>query len=261
MIDSAMIDSVRPATTAPLPCKICGGMSTLFGVLDFNNCCLEHQGIREPLSGVPIYYRRCGNCGFLFTDALDDWSEAQFKSNIYNDKYLTFDPDYQSSRPLGNAQMVMQLWGQHRAKLRVLDFGGGNDVFSAALRAGGFAEAVTYDPMVAEYARRPEGKFDVVTCFETLEHLPDPLAAVAHILEFLAEPGLVCFTTLLQPADLINQGLNWWYAAPRNGHISLFSRDALALTWSRHGYKLMSSKDHLHFAYRTLPPYARVPGT
>ena len=37
--------------------------------------------------------------------------------------------------------------------MRVLDYGGGNDVFCSALRASGFMEAVTYDPMVPEHAR------------------------------------------------------------------------------------------------------------
>ena len=58
--------------------------------------------------------------------------------------------------------------------MRVLDYGGGNDVLCHTLRANGFKEAVTYDPMVPEHALKPAGKLDLVTCFETLEHLPDP---------------------------------------------------------------------------------------
>jgi hypothetical protein len=68
----------------------------------------------------------------------------------------------------------------------VLDNGGRNDVFCTALRANGFPVAVTHDPMVPEYARRPDGKFDLVTCFETLEHLPDPTAGVSQIVGCVA---------------------------------------------------------------------------
>jgi len=137
----------------------------------------------------------------------------------------------------------------------VLDYGGGNDVFCTALRTNGFPVAVTYDPMVPEYSRRPDNKFELVTCFETLEHLPDPQAGIAQIIECVADPGLILFTTLLLPADFDTQRLNWWYIGPRNGHVSIFSRQALTASWGRHGYKLVSFNDNIHLAFRTLPPF------
>ena len=152
--------------------------------------------------------------------------------------------------------MVKQLWGPHKAQTRVLDYGGGNDAFCAALRADGFPVAVSYDPMVPAHARRPQGKFEVVTCFETLEHLPDPVGGIALLAECVAEPGLAHISTFAQPADFPTIGVNWWYVAPRNGHISIFSRKALALAFGRHGYKTVSLSDNLHFAFRTLPTFA-----
>jgi hypothetical protein len=251
---AVMIDSLKPVSAAPIPCKICGGAAALYGVVDFHKSCAEAQGRRLPLSGVPIYYRRCATCEFVFTDAFDGWSDEQFKAHIYNDDYLAVDPDYESSRPRSNADVVAQLWGPYRDETRVLDYGGGNDVFCTALRANGFV-AVTYDPMTPQHARRPDGKFDLVTCFETLEHLPDPVAGIASLLEYVAEPGIVFFTTLTQPADFNSHGLNWWYVGPRNGHISVFSRQALTRAFARHGYKVASHSDILHFAFHTLPPF------
>jgi SAM-dependent methyltransferase len=255
-----MIDTLKPVTASSLPCKICGGATALYGVVDFHRSCLAGiGGLRLPLSGVPIYYRRCAACGFLFTDAFDDWSEAQFKKNIYNDEYLLVDPDYVSVRPQGNANTVIRLWEPFKASVRMLDFGGGNDLLCAALRAAGFPEAITYDPMVPEHAKRPDGKFDLVTSFETFEHLPDPIAGIGQVIEFMAEPGLTLFSTLVQPADFAKQGLNWWYVGPRNGHVSIFTRQALSLAWGRYGYKVISLNDNLHFAFRTLPPYVSLP--
>jgi hypothetical protein len=138
----------------------------------------------------------------------------------------------------------------------VLDYGGGNDVFCSTLRASGFPVAVTYDPMTPEYAVSPGGKFDLVTCFETLEHLPDPTAGIASILEYAADPGgLIFFTTFTQPGDFNNYGLHWWYVGPRNGHVSIFSKQALTRAFDRHGYKLVSFSDNVHLAFRTLPPF------
>jgi len=248
-----MIDSLRPVSAQACPCKICGSPAPLYGVVDFHKSCEEARGVHFALSGIPIYYRRCTSCQFLFTDAFDDWNAEQFKTHIYNDEYKLVDPDYQTARPRANADVVARLWGAIKAETRVLDYGGGNDTFCATLRDSGFPIAVTYDPMEPAYAARPEGKFDLVTSFETFEHLPDPAAGVASILESSAEPGLVFFTTALQPADFDQQRLNWWYVGPRNGHISLFSRQALAAAWNRHGYQVASLAENIHFAFRTLP--------
>jgi hypothetical protein len=245
--------ALRPVLATATPCKICAAPAELYGVVDLNRPCEIPGGARPPLSGVPVYYRRCGACGFLFTDAFDDWSHDQFKTHIYNDGYHVFDPDYQTARPSNNASTVANLWTAHKGSMRVLDFGGGNDVFCTSLRASGFLEAVTYDPMVPEYAHRPEGKFDLVTCFETLEHLPNPVAGIASIVDCVAEPGAVFYSTLTQPADFDRQGVSWWYVGPRNGHISIFTKQALALAWARHGFKTAALSDGIHIAFRTMP--------
>ncbi len=250
-----MLDGLRPVSANPCPCKICGSPAPLFGVVDFHQTCVGIRGVQFRLSGVPIYYRRCDNCSFLFTDAFDAWTVEQFKTHIYNEEYKLVDPDYSDFRARGNAGAVVRLWGPLRRETRVLDFGGGNDTLCAVLREAGFAAAVTYDPMVPQHAGRPDGKFDLVTSFETFEHLPDPLAGIRSIVELTADPGLVFFSTLLQPADFNQQRLHWWYVGPRNGHVSLFSRQALVLAWERYGYRVASLGDNFHFAFRSLPHY------
>jgi SAM-dependent methyltransferase len=249
-----MIARLRPVSAAPCSCKICGGEASLFGVVDFNRSCEDWRAALFPLSGVPVYYRRCAECKFIFTDAFDDWSIEQFRTCIYNDDYKLVDHEYVADRPRANADAVARLWGAVKAETRVLDYGGGNGTFSAVLRDAGFPVALTFDPLVPEHATPPKGKFDLVTSFETFEHLPDPAAAIASILEFAAEPGIILFSTTLQPADIETQRLNWWYAAPRNGHVSLFSGEALKRAWGRHGYKVATLANSFHFAFRTLPP-------
>jgi Methyltransferase domain len=242
---------LRAPTTSPVACKICDGPSPLFGVADLNRSC--EMGLHVPLSGVPIYYRRCPTCGFLFTDAFDDWGHNEFKAHIYNDDYIVFDPDYKNKRPSGNATAVINLWSAHKGDMRVLDYGGGNDILCAALRANGFKEAVTYDPMVPEHSCQPAGKFDLVTCFETLEHLPDPIAGIGKIAELVADPGAVFYSTLTQPQDFHQQGMSWWYVGPRNGHVSIFTRQALIAAWTKFGFKTAALNDGTHLAFRTLP--------
>src|SRR5580698_7926076 len=82
------------ADPSPADCKICSAPSPLYGVVDFNKSCIEQQGRKLPLSGHPIYFRRCQQCGFTFTTAFDGWDLDAFCRNIYNDEYVVVDPDY-----------------------------------------------------------------------------------------------------------------------------------------------------------------------
>jgi hypothetical protein len=60
---------LKPASNAPTACKICAGPAPLYGVVDFHRGCEIPGGKRLPLSGIPVHYRRCTVCGFLFTAA------------------------------------------------------------------------------------------------------------------------------------------------------------------------------------------------
>ncbi len=255
-----MTDPVLVADPRPVECKVCAGPSLLFGVVDFHKSCIEAQGRRLALSGYPIYYRRCRNCGFAFTTAFDAWDTNTFRRHIYNEEYVTVDPDYAEVRPSGNAKLVAGSFPEARASISILDYGGGEGLFAARLREQGFT-ATTFDPF-SGFNQTPEGKFDLVTSFEVMEHVPSPKSTVATMVSLLKEPGAILFSTLVQPAEFETIGLNWWYASPRNGHISLYSTQALARLFSPHGMKVASFSPDLHIACAQVPPFAahlRIP--
>jgi SAM-dependent methyltransferase len=242
---------------AQRPCKICGGAAPLFGVVDFHKSCEEQRGFKLPLSGYPIYYRRCSVCEFVFTDYFDDWSHEEFLSNIYNAGYKDVDPDFETARPLSNADFLIRLFGNQSKSLSILDFGGGNGQFAARLHNAGFSVADTYDPFMPPYDRRPMRRYDIVTCFETMEHSPDPVGTANEILAFLEDGGLIILSTLLQPSEFDKIGLAWWYAGPRNGHVSLQSQKSFKHLWVSKGLTLTSLNANMHFVFRSLPEFAR----
>ncbi len=56
---------------------------------------------------------------------------------------------------------------------------------------------VHYECISAEsYASQHAGEFDLVTCMELLEHVPDPAAIVAACASLVRSGGVVCFSTL-----------------------------------------------------------------
>jgi SAM-dependent methyltransferase len=206
---------------------------------------------------VAIEYNHCPDCGFLFSAALDGWTQQDFLEKIYNEQYLAVDPDYVERRPTANASFITNLFAAAKASLSVLDYGGGNGMLARVLRDRGFAAADTYDPLVNEFARLPDRKFPIVCSFETLEHTPDPLTAMGDIAKLLDEPGIAVISTAVQPADFEAQGLGWWYAGPRNGHISLFSRKSLERACRSCGLRFGSFDDITHVAFRAIPDFAR----
>jgi SAM-dependent methyltransferase len=248
---------LRPTGPAPASCKLCGGAARLFGAIDFNRSCEEIRGKFLPVAGIPVPYRRCTACGLVYTEAFDDWSHADFERHIYNAGYSEVAADYEEVRPTNMAAFITRLFAEARHGLDILDYGGGNGVLAARLKTAGFPRVETYDPFHPAHRTRPDRRFDLVTCFETLEHMPDPTRGAADIAALLKPDGLLLLSTLVQPADFEAQGMAWWYIGPRNGHVTLHSRASLTALWAGQGLQLASFNDNLHVAFRTLPPFAR----
>lgn len=207
-------------------CKCCGHRTESFGAVDYGKCCEDGGTRRHPqLTGIPIWYKRCTYCGFVFTTAFDSWSDAEFMERIYNKAYAKADPDY-TTRPYNNATSLASHFMKERRRPSILDYGGGSGEFAEFMRSLGY-DADSYDPFGPEkYRKPPERKYDVITSFEVFEHHPDPKLLAQHIVGLLNPIGEVLFSTLLMPSPLLHPS-QFWYIAPRNGHISIYTHQAL----------------------------------
>lgn len=251
-----MTSPLQPTCALNAACKCCGAESPLFGVADFHKNCHSPDTNILPLSGIPIYYHRCQVCGFLFTAAFDGFTPEDFSRHIYNADYARVDPDFLESRPCSNASAIRQMFGGTKS-LRLLDYGGGNGTLAKRLRESGFTQVETYDPFVPEHAQKPSGRYDCVVSFEVMEHSPRPRETLAEMASLLAENGLILFSTLLQGENVAGYGMNWWYIGPRNGHVSLFSRQSLLRISEPLGFQFGSFSDGLHILFRQVPAFAR----
>ena len=251
-----MIERLAPTDEAIVPCKVCGSPAAPFGAVDFARDCNVLSGKPVPLAGIPIGYHRCATCGLIFTVAFDRFTPDEFRTHIYNDGYPAVDPDYLERRPRANASMIQTIFGAS-PQLRILDYGGGNGLLCRVLRENGFANAFSFDPFDAGSASRPDGKFELIACFEVLEHTPTPRQTLVDMTSFLAPGGIILASTLLQPDNIGEVGMSWWYIAPRNGHVTLYSRPALEALIARAGLRMASFNDSFHLFFSTVPPFAK----
>jgi SAM-dependent methyltransferase len=117
--------------------------------------------------------------------------------------------------------------------------------------------STSYDPFVDKNRTLCElGKFELVTAFEVFEHVPDVQKLMYELRALIAPRGLVLFSTLLSDGSLDSrQRITWWYASPRNGHISLYSRKSLAILAQKNSFNCGSFSNLFHAFWNEVPPW------
>ena len=239
-------------------CSVCGGEAAPLDVVDFNKSCEEARGKFLQLSGIPVYYYICNQCEFCFAPKLYKWTLNDFSKKIYNDQYIEVDPDYKTKRPEINAANLVAAFKGHETSINHLDYGGGNGLLSDLVGRSGWKSS-SYDPSVNHNTNvNTLGKFNLITAYEVFEHVPDVNKLASHLSLLLDNDGIILFSTLLSDGNIAkNQRLNWWYASPRNGHISLFSKRSLTILAKKHNFNLGSFSPAYHLFYRqTIPDWA-----
>ena len=205
------------------------------------------KGATLPPSGEPVTYFRCRACCLLFTPHFDILSAAQLAARIYNAEYATADPDFAEARPRYLANLLRDVLEPAKDSIRALDFGGGQGLLARLMREAGFEGYASYDPFFGNSAPN-SGGYDLITAFEVVEHSRDPIAPFQEMLALLRPDGAVLFSTALQPRCL---DADWWYIAPRNGHVSLHSRGSLRHIARHLGVRLLSIDPTLHLFCRS----------
>ena len=205
-------------------CKCCGAPAAPFAEVDASRSCEDRHGTPVfPPSGRQIPYLRCSRCGFVFTDAFDALTDEQLGAAIYNADYARADPDFAEARPRFLADALAEFIAPLEGTARCLDFGGGRGLLAELMRGRG-CRIDTWDPYFDRAQEPDRQSYDLVTAFEVVEHSRDPVGTFRQIASLLRPGGVAYFTTHLLPRGA---GADWWYLAPRNGHVSLHTPASL----------------------------------
>jgi SAM-dependent methyltransferase len=223
----------------PAACRMCGSAS-----------------VRPWLekNGVPIL--RCAECdgGFVPDAAVPADLEALYGQAYFEGACATGYPTYEADLPLMERTFARRLaWIAPRARRgRLLDVGTAYGAFLRVARADGWAAmGVEIAPdcarAAARYARAPviagdflhadlPGGFDVITMFDVIEHMRDPVASLDRAHALLAPDGIVVIETG-DRASLWARALGrrWYFLDPPQ-HLSYFTARGLASLLAARGF-------------------------
>jgi 2-polyprenyl-3-methyl-5-hydroxy-6-metoxy-1,4-benzoquinol methylase len=197
---------------------------------------LDQKSFRK--NGADIY--RCGDCGCIMADIA--FEHAQYESGNY----------YTLSRK--TLASIDYEWGfrwryilNKIARLghfsSLLDIGAGNGYFVSlagkefGIKANGieisteeirFARDVIGVQLINEDIARHRSNYDVVSCFNVVEHVADPHSLLSAAISRIKPGGLLVLTTP-NPGCIHARlkGLQKWNMVDPPHHINLFSRKAL----------------------------------
>ena len=167
-------------------------------------------------------YYRCPNCDFIFI-ADPFWLPEAYATALAKADTGAL---HRNVTTASVTCCVLRLL-RPRSKL-FLDFGGGHGVLVRMMRDLGFdfhwSDAFAENLFARGFEQQPGCKYDLVTAFEVLEHLANPLDEISKMMA-LADDVLVSTEILSDPPQKPG---DWWYYAISTGqHISFYSKKTL----------------------------------
>lgn len=212
-------------------CRICNAPDSAFL---FNSQLLDQE----------VDYFECSHCHYVQTEK-PTWLDKAYASpiNLTDTGIL--------SRNTSNTYLVIATLNVLNNKSGVvLDFAGGYGFLVRMLRDAGI-EAYWQDPycdnLVARGFEYQGQSIDLLTAFEVLEHLEDPMETIQQI--FRLAPN-VLFSTVLIP-DPAPAPKDWWYYGREHGqHIGFFRLKTLQYIAEVTQTYLITDGGHYHLFTR-----------
>lgn len=205
---------------------------------------------------------KCNNCSLFrlkFTGSYD-----QFIKRYYSKGFFTGSKDragyfsYEGDRKAEGKNMQAYLQGVKRFKSsgKLLDVGCATGLFMLEAKGNGFD---VYGVDVSDYAVKiaksrfgrkvknssieqvsyKSGSFDVITLFDVIEHLKDPIQVLKKLGYYLKDDGIIVINTGDADSLLAKiQGKDWHYFIPPQ-HFFYFSKNTLTDILEKAGFKVI----------------------
>ncbi len=242
---------------------------------DFNRCklCGEHTAVvKYKLKKMSLYV--CANCDFHFIDALDDFPDDQPGESLLTEKAKKY---IESMLPQNAIQHKVNLKFVQAhvplAGMNCLDIGSGAGLFPALLlKAGAVPSGIEPQQVFREFAQEKyqlflqrelidepcwqdekATYFDVVTLWDTLEHVNFPVETIKAVCQVMKPGGHLFLDTPLRDSFFYRASewsyrltngskpllLNTLYSPQPYRHKQLFTATQLSTLMERSGFSVV----------------------
>jgi SAM-dependent methyltransferase len=226
-------------------CWVCGGGSLVLrkpanyrGVLDS-----RAFAITDSNYGITAAVYECADCAFLQCAELDD--VTHFYEGLE-------DEGYESGRGRRRLQLrrILERVGHYRPGGRLLDVGAASGILVGEAQQMGYrAEGMEPSRWLHQKAAERglpvhqgtfpnascEGRFDVVTLIDVIEHVTQPLPLLRALRSAVAQEGILAVVTPdVRSLAARMFGWHWWHF--RVAHVGYFDRSTLELATRRTGF-------------------------
>lgn len=193
-------------------------------------------------------FRLCSDCKFVFCPQIAEVYLSQLYKNGFHGPA--------DGAPLcgwsGNLSFLKPAFDllAPKHKLKILDFGTGQDTVPDQLRNDGHRVlAVDIASPLRPHPDRLTGdllqlklepnQFDLTYSFQVFEHLPQPLPLLDELIRLTKPGGLVLIHTDMETPERDRKGFeNWWYAAPPD-HCCFYRHETFQVYLSNKPHQLI----------------------
>lgn len=254
-----------PATVAgwrmrQMPCVLCGG-DQYEEIYSSRVDGLEKRDIQELFACTSAAYGECGPivrcvaCGFVYQNPQPDPESVLLAyENVVDVKYAE-----ERQGRVHTFRRALEELETHARPGRLLDVGSHLGIFVEVARERGWAaEGVELSRWAVEIARErglpvtqgtikdlaaDDESFDVVTLWDVIEHLSDPLGEIQNLHRLLHPGGILAISTMDVDAPIARiLGRRWpWYMLM---HLTYFSRETLCRMVQMAGYDVVEVRRH-----------------
>lgn len=196
--------------TSERPCPVCGATKSvkLFAKENVDQSRLSAYAYASRKLPEYMHYRLliCQACDLVFASPLPDRSvlNAAYQQAAYDSQV---EAEYAA---MTYARQVRSICERLPDRTAALDVGAGDGAFCRQLKSLGFTGVIGLEPSAAPIAAAkadvrdflrqesfapgqfPAQSFSFITCFQTIEHLPDPLEFCSEAVRLLKDGGALC---------------------------------------------------------------------
>jgi SAM-dependent methyltransferase len=235
-----MASSRRAAVATPRveSCPHCDGHARLTTLHD----------VRDPITLEKFEIQVCRDCGIARTSPQPLRIDSYYGARYYGRRHW-ITTAYCLWRRIRVVNLTFGEVRQHS----LLDVGCGDGAFLEKARRQGWqvtgTEIDATHPLIAGIRIASsltdiDARFDVVTCWHVLEHLPDPLASLHEMRSKLTADGALVLS--VPDAGGLQSRIfgRFWFHRDVPRHLSHFDRESLRLTLERAGFRVVKVWNH-----------------